>query len=415
MPEYRPRLIDAQIDQKLRSAGGVLLRGARQVGKTTTALHHANSQVALDEPNARRLAELEPAAVLAGQVPRLIDEWQMVPDVWNAIRHEIDARQAKGQFILTGSATPSDDVTRHSGAGRIARLTQRPMTLSESGDSTCQVRFDTLWGDWDSGAMGGPTIPDYASLIVRGGWPGLLDIDVADAADSVADYVNNLAAVDLKTIDAAPDPIRMAALLKALARNTSTEASLAKLAGEALIGDAGPTTRTIRRYLDQLTQINVLEELPAWPTHLRSSVAQRVKPKWHFADPSIGAAALRATPDVLLQDMNTFGLFFESLAIRDLRAYADTINAQVWHYRDSDGFEIDAVIERPDGTWAACEIKLGGQVAIDQAAANLRRLQCKVTQSKWSQVSSLNVITGGKVSYKRDDNVRVISLGHLTA
>jgi len=414
MDFYRARLIDARLDRKLRTSGGVLLRGARQVGKTTTALQHAASSVRLDEPAAGRLARLEPGAILGGPAPRLIDEWQLVPDVWNAVRHEIDGRRLKGQFILTGSSAPADDLTRHSGAGRIARMTLRPMSLSESGDSTGRVRFASLWEGWDSGALGGPTVSDYAGLVVRGGWPGQVGHPASDAADALADYVDNLSSVDLRALDSPPDPARTSALLRALARNTSTEASLVKLAAEAHIDGAGAAPPTIRKYLDQLTQVFVLDELPAWPVHLRSSIARRVKPKWHFVDPSLGAAVLRVTPDSLLRDLEAFGLFFESLAIRDLRAYADTVDAQVFHYRDSENLEVDAIIERPDGTWAACEIKLGGSEAIEQAASSLLRLQNRLPADKWSMLASLNIITAGPASYCRDDGVRVIALGHLT-
>ena len=412
---YQRRLIDTRIERKLRSSGGVLIRGARQVGKTTTALQHVASSVRLDDPSSRRLAQLEPSAILHGAAPRLIDEWQVVPEVWNAVRHEIDARQAKGQFVLTGSATPSDDLTRHSGAGRIARMTLRPMSLSESGDSIEKIRFASLWEDWDSGALGGPAVAEYARLIVRGGWPGLVSLPTADAADSLVDYVDNLSSVDLRALDSPPDPVRTRALLRALARNTSTEASLAKLASEAQIDGGGASPQTIRKYLDQLAQVFVLDELTAWPVHLRSSIARRVKPKWHFVDPSLGIAALRATPESLLKDLETFGLFFESLVIRDLRAYADTIDAQVFHYRDSEGLEVDAIIERPDGAWAACEVKLGGESNIDRAATTMARLQNRVSADKWSRLGSMNVITAGTASYRRDDGVQVIALGHLAA
>lgn len=415
MSTYRTRLIDDRIEQKLRSSGGILLSGARQVGKTTTALRHSSSHVRLDDPNSRQLAQLEPTAVLAGATPRLIDEWQLVPELWNTIRHEIDKRQTKGQFILTGSAAPSDDVTIHSGAGRFARMILRPMSLSESGDSTKSVSFASLWGEWDSGAMGGPTVSDYAELIVRGGWPGLIGLPVSDAGDALGDYMSNLASVDLRAIDSAPDPIRMDALLKALARNISTEASLTKLATEAQIYGPGPTTQTTRKYLDQLTQINVLDELAAWPVHLRSNIAQRVKPKWHFADPSLAASAIRATPESLLSDIEALGLFFESLAVRDLRTYADTIGARVYHYRDAEGLEVDTIVERPDGAWIAGEIKLGGQPAIDKAASNLLRLENRLPPSKWATASSLNIITAGNTSYRRKDGIQVIALGHLAA
>jgi predicted AAA+ superfamily ATPase len=412
---YRSRLIDARIERKLRTAGGVLIRGARQVGKTTTALHHAASHVRMDDADELRLAELSPSTILAGPVPRLIDEWQFAPTLWNAVRREIDTRQAKGQFILTGSTAPTQDHTRHSGAGRIARVTLRPMSLAESGDSLAVVSFASLWEGWDGGAMGGPTVADYADFLVRGGWPSLIESSPSEAAEAVADYVDNLADVDLRTLDSPPDPIRVAALIRAVARNTSTQASLVKLAEESQIRDREPHPQTVRKYLDQLTRIYVLDELPAWPVHLRSAVASRVKPTWHFTDPSIATATLRATPAALLRDLDAFGLLFESLAIRDLRAYADTLDAHVFHYRDADGLEVDGIVERPDGAWAGFEIKLGGESAVEEGAAHLLKLGTKLSPQARARQTCLAVVTAGTTSYRRPDGVCVLALGHLTA
>lgn len=417
MKSYEPRLIDILVERKLKSSGALVIRGPRAVGKTTTALHHAASSVRLDQrAEWIRAAELTPEVLLTGAVPRLIDEWQLAPSIWNSIRAEIDARGLPGQFILTGSATPAEDRTRHTGAGRMARLTLRPMTLSEQGKSTGQVQFTDLFTKGTSlGGLGGPTVPEYAELIVKGGWPALRRLDAATAMDALADYVDNLADVDLRTVDGRPEPLRMAALLKALARNSATEASLQKLAEEAELPSGNLSVPTVRKYLDQLTRIFVLEELPAWKPHIRSSIQTRVKPKWHFVDPSLATAALGVTPVGLLCDLNSMGLLFESLAVRDLRVYADVSDAKVSHYRDSTDLEIDAIVERRSGEWIGVEVKLGGERAIEEAVANFGKLRVRLTEPKLAHLASFCVITGGQASYTRPDGIHVISLGHLRA
>ena len=415
MKRYVPRLIDALIERKLKSAGAVLLRGPRAVGKTTSALHHAASSVRLDQRKELiAAAELTPATLLAGPVPRLVDEWQLAPSIWNSIRAEIDGRGLPGQFILTGSAAPVEDTTRHTGAGRMARLTLRPMTLFEQGQSTAQVRFASLFtrGATVEG-MGGVDIPAYASLIAKGGWPAWHRLDAAAAIDAVRDYVDHLADVDLRALEGRSEPVRMAALLKSLARNISTEASLEKLAAEAEIPSGSLSTPTVRKYLDQLTRIFVLEELPAWRPHIRSSIRTRVKPKWHFVDPSLAAAALGVSPAGLLDDLNAMGLWFESLAVRDLRVYADVADAGVFHYRDSTDLEIDAIVERRDGAWIGVEVKLGGERAVAEAVANLAKLRSRLTKPKLALLASLCVVTGGQASFTRPDGIHVIALGHL--
>ena len=418
MDNYTKRLLDGKIEKKLKSTGGILLKGMRFCGKTTTAMHHSASSVRFDESELiREQAILIPQIVLQGDTPRLLDEWQLVPSIWNAVRSEIDNRAAKGQFILTGSASPSDDISAHTGAGRIARLTLRTMSLAESNDSNKSVKFNDLFvKNRQIGGLGGGEIQDYANWIVRGGMPALINETPKIAQEAMIDYVENIAYVDMRSLPTPPTPERISALIRSLSRNISTETSLEKLAAETgFIDKSAIATSTIRKYLDQLSGIFVLEELLAWKTHIRSSVQQRVKPKWHLADTSIATAALRILPNGLLNDFDVFGLFFESMAIRDLRIYADTLDGKVYHYRDSSGLEIDAIVELPNETWAAFEIKLGSANSIDKAADNLHKLLTRLTPGKVAQCVSLNVLIAGTVSYTRKDNVNVVSLGHLFA
>jgi predicted AAA+ superfamily ATPase len=289
------------------------------------------------------------------------------------------------------------------------------MSLTVSDDSTTTVNFrDCFKQGAEIGSLGGITIEDYAHLIVRGGMPALVGESVEIAHEAMLDYVENIAYVDMQKLESPPTPERVAALIRSLSRNISTEVSLEKLAAETGLIDPAPmAASTVRKYLDQLSEIFILEELPSWKTHIRSAVQQRVKPKWHFVDTSIPAAALRLLPKPLLNDVEAYGLFFESLAIRDLRIYADVLDGKVYHYRDSSGLEIDAIVELPDETWAAFEIKLGSTNAIEEAAGNLQKLLTRLTPEKVAQCASLNVLIAGSSSYTRNDKVNVISLGHL--
>jgi len=415
MKIYKPRLIDSIIEQKLSSIGGIVLRGPRFAGKTTTALSHANSSVRLDSsPQIVQQAMLAPDSLLMGATPRVIDEWQLAPDLWNAVRHEIDQRAKPGQFILAGSAAPNDDVTRHTGTGRLARVALKPMTLQESKDSLMQVNIAEFLSDsLNIGAFGGLSVKEYAELIVRGGWPALVERSPEEAQDALSDYVSNVAAVDLRTLDSPPDPIRMEALIRAIARNLSTEASLEKLAKESQISGADLTTKTVRKYLDQLAQIYILDELPAWKIHLRSSIQMRVKSKWHFVDPSLAAAALAISVNDLIADPETLGLFFESLARRDLSVYAQCMGASLFHYRDSSELEIDFILQGKRGDWAAIEVKLGGAAGIDEAVENFKKLKRRIPDSKLELLRARVIITAGQSSYIRPDGVAIVALGHL--
>lgn len=424
---YRTRVADDLVRTGLETFGAVIIQGPRAVGKTTSGLQQAASFVRLDSsPNVVTLAEVFPGRVLAGPTPRLVDEWQLAPTLWNAVRHEVDARGLAGQFILTGSATPADDLTRHSGAGRFRRITLRPMSLDESGESTRSVPFSRLFtppgtaAAADLGGLGGPTVEQYAALTVRGGWPALVTQPTRSATDYLADYLEDVARTDLRFAGLSADPLRVGAVQRALARNTSTEASASKLSSEAEIpvpgaASAAVSAQTVRKYIDALTRIFVVEEQPAWAPHLRSKVRLRVQPKWHFVDPSLATAALRAQPDALLNDLDTFGLLFESLAIRDLRIYAQPLGGSVYHYRDESGLEVDAIVELGDGHWSAFEVKLGGTANLQRAAASLRALRAKVSEQRARQLCTLNVVTAGAESYIRSDGVNVIALGHLFA
>ncbi len=411
MVEYRQRIIDRQIKSALTTFGALILEGPRAAGKTTTALQHTASSVRLDSsPDLLTLAETAPDIVLAGDTPRLVDEWQLAPTIWNAVRHAVDSRGSAGQFVLTGTATPADDVTRHSGAGRFRRMLLRPMTLAESGESTGAVAFAELFERSPVAGLGGPTVEEYAHLIARGGWPALVQQPDRDSLEYLGAYLDDVARSDLAAAGERVDPIRMRALIRALARNAATETPATRLAREADV-----SAQSVRKYLDALARVHVVEEQPAWRAHLRSAVRQRVSPKWHFVDPSLAAAALEASPPTLLDDPRTLGFLFESLVVRDLRVYAGALGGTVTHYRDEEGLEVDAIVDLPDGRWAAFEVKLGGQTAIETAATSLHKFASKVSPARTAGLTSLNVITAGTTSLTRPDDVNVIALGHLTA
>lgn len=366
------------------------------------------------DDNARRAIAIDPSLVLDGPVPRLIDEWQIEPAIWNHVRRAVDARTEPGQFILTGSAIPADDVTRHTGAGRIARLRMRPMSLFETGGSTGTISLaEMLDGGFTACADPGLTVSDLAEMLVLGGWPGLQGRDISRGTLATRAYLDEIARVDIVRLEGARrDPERIRRLLASLARNVATNASAATLAADTGGGEEQLKDDTVREYLAALRRLMVVEDQPAWSPHLRSRHRLRTAAKRHFVDPSLAAAALRATPDRLLADLELFGLMFESLVIRDLRVYAQPADARVLHYRDSSGLEVDAIIETGAGRWIACEIKLGhGQV--DSAAANLRRFAERVDTTLCGAPTLLAVIFASGYGYRRSDGVAVIPIGAL--
>lgn len=418
MAEYRPRIVDAELTERLGYSGAVLIEGARACGKTETARRHAGSTAFFDEPQTQRAAELDPTLVLGGDTPRLLDEWQLVPAIWNAVRREVDNRQSGGQFILTGSATPADDLTRHSGAGRFSRLRMRPMSLVESGDSTGAVSLSALLaGESDVGAATNLTINDLAELACRGGWPGGLDYGITAAMGRVRDYIAEISRADVPALDdKRRDPVRVQAVLSAVARNVATEAGPNTLARDAgtLMGTAQLRVETVSTYLSALERLMVLEFQPHWGPHLRSRSTVRSSPKLHFVDPSLALAALRAGPADLRKDVEFFGLVFESLVIRDLRVYAQGFRGEVRHYRDSTGLEVDAIVTAGADRWAAFEVKLGASPAItDSAAAKLLKFADRVDTQRSGAPAALVVVTGTGYGYRRPDGVLVVPIGAL--
>lgn len=412
---YLPRIVDAELSTRLRSTGGVVVEGPKACGKTATARQVAVSEVLLDvDPTAREAIAVDPRLALEGSVPRLIDEWQLEPAIWDHVRREIDDRAQPGQFILTGSSIPADDVTRHSGAGRIARLQMRPMTLFETGHSTAQISLaELLAGTPARSRNPGIAVADLADRIAVGGWPGQIGRSVPDALRAVRDYLEEIRRTDINRLDGVRrDPEKVGRLLRSLARNTATYASDSSLAADAG-GASGPLKQeTVAAYLDALARLRVIEDQPAWSPDLRSRSILRSAAKRHFIDPSLAVAAMRTEPTRLLRDVRLLGFLFESLVIRDLRVYAQHDDARVLQYRDNTGLEVDAVIEHSDGRWAGFEVKLGvGQ--IDEAAANLIKFATRVDTGIIGRPMVLGVIVGFGFGYVRPDGVAVVPIGAL--
>ena len=408
---YHSRVVDNELRQRLSSTGAVVIEGPKACGKTATARNLAASEVLLDvDENARQAVAVDPRLVLAGETPRLIDEWQIEPAIWNHIRRTVDERGAPGQFILTGSAAPADDIIRHTGAGRLTRLRLRPMTLFELGRSAGTVSLaELLNGVRPACPDPGLNIPELTELIAVGGWPGHLRLSPQQALRANRDYLEEIRQVDISRVDGVRrDPDKVGRLLRSLARNAGTYASATGMAED--IG--GITVQTVLEYLASLERLMIVEDQPAWAPHLRSRSRLRSAAKRHFVDPSLAVAALRATPEGLLKDMNLLGFLFESLVVRDLRVYAQAVDAEVLQYRDNTGMEVDAVIQCANGRWGAFEIKLGAGM-VEQGAASLLKFVDRVDTDKCGSPSLLAVITGTGYGYLRDDGVSVIPIAAL--
>ncbi len=413
---YIPRITDVELERKLDSSGAVLVRGPQACGKTESATQFARSILQMDQdPQVPALMSVAPQRLLLGETPRLIDEWQVQPEIWNYVRHEVDNRKLEAQFILTGSATPEVkkeseiEVKMHSGAGRFTKLDMRTMSWLELGHSPGAISLESLFAGAKIDLNDTPTdIEQIVERIVIGGFPALVGKKLRAAMDLNRAYVDLLAEVDISRVpETKRDPIKVRALLRSLARNTATLAEVTTL--EA---DTGISRPTIYDYLGALERLMIVEDQPAWDAHLRSSASLRKTPKRHFTDVSLAVAALGATKESLLADMKYTGFLFESLAIHELRVYGQACDAKVYHYHDTNNLEVDAIVQKYNGDWSAFEIKLGvGQ--IDEAAANLLKLASVVDTTKSSAPKSLNVITGTGISYTRTDGVNVISLASL--
>lgn len=416
--KYIKRILDLEIQRKLQSSGAVLIRGAKACGKTESAKQLANSVLNVDrDAQVEELLATAPGRLLVGDTPRLIDEWQVHPKLWNHIRHEIDERKQAGQFILTGSANPEVDVKMHSGAGRFTTAFMRTMTWQELGFSSGKVSMNSLFESKKIDIYDNPTELEFIiERIIIGGFPALIGKNQIQAMDINRAYVELLSEIDMSRVsNVRRDPIKVRNLLKSLARNSATSVEITTLEADINNNFKVDISRpTIYDYLDALNQLMITEEQPSWNTHIRSSSSLRKTPKRHFADVSLATAALGVNSDYLLSNLNFSGFLFESLVIHELRVYAQANDAIVYYYRDSSELEVDAIIQKFNGDWIAVEIKLGTG-HIDEAASNLKKLESIIDNNKINPPKSLNIITGTGISYTRNDGVNVISISSLGA
>ncbi len=420
MDNYLSRYIESTISKKMKSSGVVLVEGPKFCGKTTTSALFAKSEIRLNTKAAIQIARIEPRNVLIGERPRLIDEWQTVPDLWNQAKAWIDENPGFGQFIFTGSSTPADTTDIfHSGAGRISRVMMRPMSLFESGDSSGAVSLSSLFDNKETEVFDmneGYQLSDTAFLLCRGGWPLSIQPERDIALEVTSNYFESLFNLgnseNPKFSNKNPELLKI--VMKAYARHVSTQTSTAKILTDIEARNSRTiSNKTFDEYADILTDLFIIEDMEAWNPNLRSKTVIRSTPTHHFVDSSIAAQALGASPADLMNDLNTFGLLFEDMAVRDLRVYAQTMNGSVLHYRDSRGLECDAIVHLKDGRWAPIEIKLGGDNLIEEGARNLIRLQSDIDEKK--QPSFMMILTATGPAYKRKDGIYVVPINCLKA
>ena len=416
--KYLPRIVDKEIDELMEIMGAVLIEGCKWCGKSTTGLYHAKSVIEFQNPDRKQeydnIRNTKPSLFLNGEKPRMFDEWQMYPVVWDSVRTDVDHTGLKGQYILTGSAKPSEGETMHTGTGRISRVLMRPMSLFESSESTGEVSFSDILAGKDISGVSKLSLEDIASIIVRGGWPASIFIK-SDAKYRIAkEYVKSLIHEEVRSVDGVErNTEKMQNVLRSLARNISTQVSNSTIEADIKNSFDDDISRpTLTDYLNTLEKLFVIEDVKATNLSLRSKYALRTKPKKYFVDPSIATAILDLKPMDLINDLNIFGFMFESLCIRDLKIYTESLGGDVTFYRDERGFEVDAILRMPSGKWGAIEIKLGAGY-IDEAANNLLKFKEHVDIKKCGEPSFLLVLTGTNYSYKRDDGVYVVSIGTL--
>jgi hypothetical protein len=419
MNEYRKRIADTILEKKLKGKGAVLIQGPKWCGKTTTAEQIANSVLYMAKPEDKSqniiMADLNPSLLLEGAVPRLIDEWQLAPKLWDAIRFEVDHRGEEGQFILTGSAVPADmSSVSHTGTGRFSWLTMRPMTLFESGDSTGEVSLKDLFSNVDTiNGVNNKSLEDIAYLCCRGGWPRSIFMDEEIALEQAYDYYDAIVNSDISRVDGVNrNPERAKNLMRSYSRNIGTQANNETLKEDMIKNESDSLdTDTVLSYVNALKKIFVVEESPAWNPNLRSKIATRTSDTRYFIDPSIAVASLGLGPKDLLSDIKTFGLIFEDLCIRDLRVYAEANNGSVYHYRDSSDLECDAVIHLRDGSYGLIEIKLGGDNLINDGIETLTKLKNKIDVDIMKNPSFMLILTAtGNYPYKREDGIYVVPI-----
>ena len=422
MKKYKKRIADMLLARKLEGKGAVLIEGAKWCGKTTTAEQISKSVLYMSDPEKKgqylEMAEISPKSLLAGKTPRLLDEWQLAPKLWDAVRFEVDHRDELGQFILTGSAVPPEtrDI-HHSGTGRFARLKMRPMSLFESGESNGGVSLSALFqGNHELSGTNGISIEQLAFLVCRGGWPRATEMRESIALEQAFDYCDAVINSDISRADnVSRDPARTRRLMRAYARHQGTQAANAAIRADIIANDSSSfDDDTLFSYISALKKIFVIEDMEAWNPNLRSKTAIRTSDTRFFVDPSIAAAVLGLGPKDLLNDLKTFGLLFETMCARDLRVYAEALNGQVYHYRDASGLECDAVIHLRNGNYGLIEIKLGGEKLIEEGAAVLKKLEEKIDTVQMKTPSFKMILTGtGDYAYRRRDGILIVPVGSL--
>ncbi|WP_418698869.1 ATP-binding protein [Bacteroides sp.] len=422
MKKYKERIADRMLARKLAGKGAVLIEGPKWCGKTTTAEQQAATIVYMDDPVQKeqniKMADINPKALFIGETPILLDEWQIAPKLWDAVRFEVDHREELGQFILTGSAVPADsDEIHHTGTGRYAWLTMRPMSLYESGESTGEVSIKELFDAPDQIlGINKLTLEDLAFLICRGGWPRATTLEGELALDQAKDYYDAVTKSDVSRVDGVRrNTERIKLLMRSYARHQGAQAPISTIAADMKTNDEeSADMKTISSYLDALKKIFVVEDSVAWNPNLRSKTAIRTSDTRYFVDPSIAVAALGLGPNDLISDLNTMGLLFETLCVRDLRVFADALDGQIYHFRDKYGLECDAVLHLRNGKFGLIEVKLGGDKLIEEGAATLKTLAGKIDTDKMKSPSFLMVLTGtGKFAFRREDGVYVVPIGCL--
>ncbi|MCT7830373.1 ATP-binding protein [Gardnerella sp. DNF00983] len=421
MKEYLPRIADKLLEERLDAKGAVLIEGPKWCGKTTTAKQKAKSFISMDLPDMtkqyQQMAELSPSTLLEGEAPRLIDEWQIAPNIWNAVRYEVDNRDEFGQFILTGSAVPNEfDDSMHTGIGRISRLLMRPMSLYESKDSSGEVSLRDLFEDKNISAINETSLEKIAFLICRGGWPKAIGSDEKPSLFQAIDYYESVVSTDISRVDSIKrDKEKAKRLLKSYARHVGSQSSLETIRQDMLVNQEDTFDQvTLYSYLDALRKMFVIEDSPAWNPNLRSKASIRTTDTRYFSDPSIATAALGIGPKDLLDDLKTMGFLFENLCVRDLRIYTDYLDGTVYHYRDRNGLECDAVIHLRNGSYGLVEIKLGGDKLIEEGAKTLKDLASKIDTENMPKPSFMAVLCAkAPFAYKRNDGVCVIPIAAL--
>lgn len=415
---YLPRIVDTEIKELLEIMGAVQIEGCKWCGKSTTAAHYAQSIIEFQNPDRKseydNIKNTKPSLFLKGNKPRLFDEWQMYPVVWDCVRTDLDHTRLKGQYLFTGSAKPMENETMHTGTGRISKVLMRPMSLYESGESTGEVSLQDIFNNKDIEGVSNLSLEDLASLIVRGGWPAVLDVKSNAKYRIATEYIKRLVNEEVTKVDGVErNPEKMLNVLRSLARNITTQVSITTLEADVKNTFENDVSRpTVTDYLNTLERLFVIEEMHATNLNLRSKYALRTTPKKYFVDPSLAAAILEIKPNDLINDLKTFGIMFEALCIRDLKIYAQSYGGNITFYRDEKDFEVDAIIRTSSGKWGAVEIKLGDGY-IEDAAQNLLKFKDKVDITKCGQPAFLMVLTGTSYSYKRDDGVYVVSIGTL--